>query len=126
MPAHSTPAAQIVTPALHACRCVSVVKHELKLGALVAKYEKVKLQVEDLTDAWTSSLRRKTKVQRKTVVVRPKSAAERAQWGDEKTSVDKMEYKLWLLEDLQRQILEEQQQAKDMVSPRLALMVCDG
>lgn len=44
-----------------------MVKNELKLGGLVAAYEKKKQAVEDLTDRWISALRRKATIKRKQV-----------------------------------------------------------
>ena len=94
------------------CSSVNVVKNELRLGKLVSKYQATKQQLEDLTDAWTQSLRRKKKVVRKLVKINTKgdpSAAER--WGAGKQKVDEMNYKMWLLDDLQSKIEAEQKRA---------------
>jgi hypothetical protein len=44
---------------------VTVLKNEMHVGRLKARYERAREAVEDLTDAWISSLRRKKKIQRK-------------------------------------------------------------
>jgi hypothetical protein len=49
------------------CRCVTVMKNEVRLHSLMEKYEKAKLKLEDLTDKWISRLRRKKHFKRKQV-----------------------------------------------------------
>jgi hypothetical protein len=104
------------TTLLVPCRSVSVVKNELKLGKLVAKYEATKTAIEDLGDSWTQSLRRKKKVKRRTVKVSAKGNEHATKrWGAGTSRQDEMEYKMWLLDDLQDRIRDEQGRAKTEV-----------
>lgn len=103
-------------------RNVSVVKNELKLSKLVAKYQETKTAIEDLGDSWTQTLRRKKKVKRKTVKVRAKgdeNATKR--WGAGTSWQDEMEYKMWVLDDVQDKIRDEQGRAQSEVRSPLWL-----
>lgn len=92
------------------CRSVSVVKNVNKLDKLVAEYNKKKCALEDLADGWLGSLRQQKAPKRKMVTVKVKKddviAAKR--WGEGKSKVDAMEYKMWELDELMRQIREEE------------------
>jgi hypothetical protein len=95
------------------CRHISVVKNELRLNTLKTKYDKTKEDIEDLTDAWRQSLRRKKKVKRKLVKVNARGdGSAQKRWGPGVSHVDELEYKIWLLGDLQDKLLEEQARAK--------------
>ena len=89
-----------------------MVKNEMRLSKLTGKYAQTKGELEDLSDAWLQSLRRKKKVKRKTVKVNTKGdeAAEQ-KWGPGKVKVDEMDYKMWLLGDLQDKIRAERARA---------------
>jgi hypothetical protein len=55
-----------------ACRHVAVVKNEIKIGKVKARYDATREALQDLLDKWTQSLRRKKKVKRKQVRVSTK------------------------------------------------------
>jgi hypothetical protein len=98
------------------CRNVAVVKNELRLNKLKEKYKQTKEDIDDLGDAWRQSLRRKLKVKRKIVKVNTKGdEAAQKRWGPGVSRVDEMEYKLWLLNDIQDKLSAEQTRAQKEV-----------
>ncbi|KAF6257823.1 hypothetical protein COO60DRAFT_1521842 [Scenedesmus sp. NREL 46B-D3] len=101
---------------------VNVVYNTSKLDPLLAKYDKSKGQLEDLTDDYIGKLRRRSEIKKRKQVsllpaITPKWAKERYHVGTSSVKVDALEYLPQQMEHLLQEMKVEREHIKDAYLP---------